>query len=263
MPTSIFLLGFLFICIQYFSPLLFFVVLQVFILAALVEFYNLADKRDLFPHKILGVLLSLIIGASFYFESFTLEMAVFTAVFLAAWYFVLYVNRLEKLPRFPSSVALTFFGPLYISFTLNFFYVLRGEKGPFVIYYLFAVIFLGDTGAYFIGKLLGRHRLVPVASPKKTWEGAFGGIVFACLGGVLAQQVLLPDMLLWKAVLFSFLIHAAAQASDPFESLFKRAAGVKDSSHLLPGHGGFFDRIDSLILATPLLYFLIRFIGLD
>jgi phosphatidate cytidylyltransferase len=124
------------------------------------------------------------------------------------------------------------------------------------------VIFVGDTGAYLIGKSVGRHKLAPLASPHKTWEGSVGGIVSACLAGIAAQQIFLPEALLWKAAVFAFVVHAAAQFSDPLESLFKRAAGVKDSSNVLPGHGGFFDRIDSMILAAPLYYYLLQYIGM-
>jgi phosphatidate cytidylyltransferase len=142
---------------------------------------------------------------------------------------------------------------------MNYFYLLRLEKGPFYIYFLFAVIFLGDTGAYLFGKLLGRHKMTPMASPNKTWEGSVGGLVFACLGAMAAQQVLLREIGILEAALSGFFVHAVAQLSDPLESLFKRAAGVKDSSNFLPGHGGFLDRIDSLILATPFFYYIIRF----
>jgi phosphatidate cytidylyltransferase len=128
---------------------------------------------------------------------------------------------------------------------------------------LFAVIFIGDTGAYAVGKLVGRHKMAPLASPKKTWEGSFGGLISACLGGFIAQQTLLPDAVWWKAVIFAFIIHVVAQMSDPLESLFKRSAGVKDSSNILPGHGGFLDRIDSLILAAPFFYYLLKFIGMS
>jgi phosphatidate cytidylyltransferase len=101
--------------------------------------------------------------------------------------------------------------------------------------------------------------MVPIASPRKTWEGGIAGIMTACLGAAAAQQVLLPDTVLWKAILCGFLVHAVAQISDPLESLFKRAVGVKDSSNILPGHGGFLDRVDSLILAAPFFYFFLMF----
>jgi phosphatidate cytidylyltransferase len=99
--------------------------------------------------------------------------------------------------------------------------------------------------------------MTPVASPNKSWEGSAGGILFACLGALAARELLLPDVVLWRALLLAVLVHAAAQVSDPLESLFKRAVGVKDSSNVFPGHGGFFDRIDSLILASPLFYYLV------
>jgi len=137
---------------------------------------------------------------------------------------------------------------------------LKFERGPFTIYFLFSVIFLGDTGAYFLGKLFGRHRMAPLASPRKTWEGSVGGVLFGILGAWLAQTILLREVDLWRALLCGALVHAVAQMSDPLESLFKRAVGVKDSSNMLPGHGGFLDRIDSLILAAPFFYYLIKYL---
>jgi phosphatidate cytidylyltransferase len=115
----------------------------------------------------------------------------------------------------------------------------------------------------YVGKALGKHKLASLASPKKTVEGAIGGLITACLAGLLIQQLLLKEAVLWKALVFAFCIHLVAQISDPVESLFKRAAGVKDSSSLLAGHGGFLDRIDSLIFAAPLFYFLLKYIGLS
>jgi phosphatidate cytidylyltransferase len=261
-PTAILLLLLVFVAIQYFSRLAFFIVLQILILIALFEFYNLAQKREHVPRKVLGVLMSVFIALSFFLEQISLEMALFACILLGAFYFVFAVNKIEKLKKFPSGVALTLFGAIYLSFTLNYFNLLREGWGPYYIYFMLAVIFFGDTGAYFFGKLLGKHKMTPVASPNKTWEGSIGGILTACIGGVLAQQLILKEALLWKAIVFAFLIHLAAQVSDPVESLFKRAAGVKDSSNMLPGHGGFLDRIDSMILAVPLFYYLLKFIGM-
>jgi phosphatidate cytidylyltransferase len=261
--TAVVLLSLVFVCIQYSSDLILFIVIQSLILASLWEFYNLASRRNHAPQRILGFAVALIIAFSFYLEAIPLGLALFAALFLCGIYYVLAINTLEKLMSFPSSIALTFFGPLILSFTLNHFLYLRQEHGPNGIYFLLAVIFIGDTGAYFIGKPLGKHKLAPLASPHKTWEGSVGGVVFACLGGIAAQQLFLPEAVLWKAAIIAFVVHVVAQFSDPLESLFKRAAGVKDSSNILPGHGGFFDRIDSMILAAPFYYYLLMYIGMN
>ncbi|MDH7512286.1 MAG: phosphatidate cytidylyltransferase [Clostridiales bacterium] len=261
MPTALVLIGLFFLLIQFGTRLVIFLVLQAIILAALVEFYSLARKKKLRPQGVLGVVLSLLIGLSFFFRpAVTLDLALFSVLFITGVYYLYSFTRLEQLPFFTQSVAVTFFGPLYLSFTLNYLFLLRFERGPFFIYFLCSVIFLGDTGAYFFGKIFGRHKMAPLASPNKTWEGSLGGIVFGVLGAWLAQAVLLQDVELWRALVCGALVHAVAQMSDPLESLFKRAVGVKDSSNLLPGHGGVLDRIDSLILASPFFYYLIRYL---
>ena len=256
--TALFLLIFVFLSIQYASRLVFFILLQGIILVSLIEFYNLSERKNLLPKKVVGVFLALLISLPFYMESVSISLVFFAGLILLVVYYILTVNKVEKLVFFPASVSVTFFGAFYLSFTLNHFNLLREEKGPFFIYFLLAVIFIGDTGAFYVGKLWGRRKLVPMASPKKTWEGSIAGIITACLGGIAAQQIFFHDISLWRAVVFAFLIHAVAQVSDPFESLFKRAAGVKDSSNILPGHGGFLDRVDSLILATPFFYYLLQ-----
>jgi len=257
--TALVLMSIIFVCIQFMPHLGYFLVLQALILASLFEFYNLPLKRNMFPQRTLGVFLALFISASFYFEEISLELALFAALLLSAVYFIIAFNRIEKMRFFSSSIALTFFGAFYLSFPLNYFYPLREERGPFYIYFLLSVIFLGDTGAFFFGKLFGRRKQVPIASPNKTWEGGLGGILFAAIGAILVQQVLLKEVILWQAILCGVLIHVVAQISDPLESLFKRAVGVKDSSNMLPGHGGFLDRVDSLILATPFFYYFIKY----
>jgi phosphatidate cytidylyltransferase len=258
-PTAIVLIGLLFVICQYAPKIVLYIFQQAFIVAALFEFYGLAGRNGLRPQKALGIGLALLVSASFYFPSFPLEVALFGGLLLSAVYFVIYFNTQEKLPYFPASFAITILGTVYLSFPLNFLYKIRLDDGPFYLYFLFSVVFLGDTGAMFFGKAFGRHKMTPVASPNKTWEGSAGGILFAIGGAVLAQQVLLRQIPLWRAVLCGVLVHAVAQVSDPLESLFKRAVGVKDSSNALPGHGGFLDRIDSLILASPFFYYLVKF----
>jgi phosphatidate cytidylyltransferase len=259
LPTSFVLLAFAFCLVQFIPPLWFLLIMQVLILASLIEFYNLFRVKKIFPQRIFGMALALIITASFYFEGFSLALALFACLFLVAVYYVISIHTLEKLASFPQSMALTFFGAFYLSFTLNHFYLLKVERGPNPIFFLLAVIFLGDTGAYLFGRLLGRRKLVPIASPKKTWAGAIGGIILGIIGGLIIHFTILKDIVLWMAILTGAVVHIVAQFSDPLESLFKRAVGVKDSSKLLPGHGGVLDRMDSLILATPFFYYFVNF----
>ncbi|MCP2619939.1 phosphatidate cytidylyltransferase [Candidatus Aminicenantes bacterium AC-334-K16] len=260
LPTALVLLAIIFVTIQFAPAWLFFIILQIIVIAALMEFYGLCHRRAVLPQRFIGLAAALVLGSTFYFPQFHLDIALFIILVMVGFYYLLISNSVEKVVLFPQSIALTFFGVLYISFTLNFAFPIRQTYGPYIIYFLFAVIFIGDTGAYFIGKMWGRRPLAPIASPKKTWEGSLGGVITACLGGVLVQQLLWPSLGWTKALVFAFFINLLAQISDPVESLFKRAVGVKDSSNLLPGHGGFLDRVDSLIFALPFFYFLVRWL---
>ncbi len=256
--TAAVLLGSLFVIIQYAPDWVFFLFGVAFVLAALFEFYHLTGKKGMGPQKALGAGMSILVLLTFFVRAVPLDAALFAAVLAAGLYYVVTVNTAEKLALFPASFATTLAGVLYIAFPLGFIFRLRLEEGPFFLYFLAAVVFLGDTGAFFIGKPFGRHKMTPVASPNKSWEGSAGGFLFAVAGAVLARFLLMPEAPIATVVLTALVVHAAAQVSDPLESLFKRAVGVKDSSNSLPGHGGFLDRIDSLILAGPLLYFIVK-----
>lgn len=256
--TAIPLLAVLAAVVQFAPPWATFLLLQVFVLGALIELFALLEGRGLRPKRLLGLLFAVLVGLSFMVPGFSLGMALGLCLLLAAFVYVADVTVVEKLPGFPGSIAATFLGAVYLAFPLGTLYAVRLENGPFGLYFLFAVIFLGDSGAYFIGRPFGRHRMTPVASPNKTWEGAAGGILFACLGALAARALFLPAVPLWKAIATAAAVHAAAQAADPLESLFKRAAGVKDSSNIFPGHGGFLDRVDSFVLAAPLYYYLVK-----
>ncbi|MFM7504774.1 MAG: phosphatidate cytidylyltransferase [Candidatus Limnocylindrus sp.] len=126
----------------------------------------------------------------------------------------------------------------------------RGETPAPWIAWLLAVVWSADTGAYLVGRQIGRRRLAPLISPRKSVEGLIGGLCAATLLGAAAAISWLDAPLVW-ALPTSFLVAAAAEAGDLIESLFKRAAGIKNSATLIPGHGGVLDRIDSLLLAAP------------
>lgn len=258
--TAVVLLGSLFLLIQYAPRWAFFVVGLGFVVAALLEFYRLNAKHGLRPQVILGEIMAVLVLLTFYFRSIPIEAPLFAAILIAGVYYVVTVNTAEKLARFPGSFAVTLVGVLYIAFPLGYVFLIRQDHGPFFLYFLSAIVFIGDSGAFFIGKPFGRHKMTPIASPNKSWEGSAGGFLFAVLGAVLARFILMPSLPLATAILTALVVDAAAQASDPLESLFKRAVGVKDSSNSLPGHGGFLDRIDSLILAAPLFYYIVRYL---
>ena len=262
--TAMVLIPLVVTAILYFPRIWFFALIQAIILAALVEFYNLPRRKKMFPKKGLGITVALIFAASFYFPTFSIMTALFAGLVMCAFYYVLTVNDVDKLAFFPASMALTYFGAVYLCFTLNHIIWLRDRHDPLLILYLLAVIFIGDSGAMFVGRWMGKHKMTPLASPNKTWEGSIGGLVTGAGGGLAFQQLFFPgDALVWKVVVFALLLQVVAQVSDPFESLFKRSSGVKDSSNLLPGHGGFLDRVDSLILAIPLFYYLLEYIGMQ
>ncbi len=261
--TAIILLPILYVCVQYSSNAVFFGVVQIVIFLALIEFYQLPRKKLIFPEKFLGVIIAVCISTAFIWPAFSLAAGLTAAFFIMIVIFVLKTNTLEKLMAYPVSAALTFFGPLYLVFTLNHIFLLRKEFGPNVIFFALTVVFVGDTGAYLIGKFWGKHKLAAITSPKKTWEGSISGIITGILGGYGISQLFFPELMSLPAVfIFSIAIQVTAQFSDLGESMFKRAAGVKDSSNLLPGHGGFFDRVDSLILVLPVFYYLIKYAGM-
>ena len=135
--------------------------------------------------------------------------------------------------------------------------------GGLTIISIMATIWICDTFAYFGGLSMGKHKLFPRVSPKKTWEGAVWGFVGAVAAMIAARQILLPYLEIHQALIIGVIIGVLGQIGDLVESLFKRDAGVKDSSALIPGHGGVFDRFDSLIFVAPVLYLYIDFVVLS
>lgn len=152
-------------------------------------------------------------------------------------------------------------GVTLIGLGLAFAVLIRdGSDGMAWLFLVLAVVFAGDIGAFYAGTRFGRHKLLPAVSPGKTVEGSLGGVCANLLVGAVGKAVALPAMD-WTGSLLCFaLLGVAGQIGDLYESAFKRAAGVKDSGGILPGHGGFLDRIDALLFALPVAYFFKKFI---
>jgi phosphatidate cytidylyltransferase len=152
-------------------------------------------------------------------------------------------------------------GIVYIPLLLSFLVSIRREPdGMTWIFLLLAVIFAGDVSAYYVGSYFGRHKLNPAISPGKTIEGALGGLAGNLLVGSTAKFFFLPALSWGPAILFFLAVGLAGQVGDLFESEFKRSSKIKDSGGILPGHGGFLDRIDALLFASPVAYLFIIYI---
>jgi phosphatidate cytidylyltransferase len=163
---------------------------------------------------------------------------------------------------------------LYVGVLGAHFVLLRNlAEGQAWLIVLLAAVFATDTGAYTVGRLFGRHLMAPRVSPKKTWEGAAGGLAFGAIAAVAAILLLDPDPPLdvfgetvagsyrtATVIAIAFGTPVVAELGDLVESALKRRIGVKDVSHLLPGHGGFLDRLDSLLFAAPWIYWVLQWL---
>ncbi len=157
------------------------------------------------------------------------------------------------------SVACEFLGSFYTFAPWRFSIELRRESAH-LLFFALALNWIGDTAAYYAGRLLGRHKLAPLVSPKKTWEGAGASVVASIAFGLLYLGYFMPLVPWWEVAGLAVLGNIAGQFGDLAESAIKRGAGVKDSGNLLPGHGGMLDRVDSSLFALPAVYLLFTLI---
>jgi phosphatidate cytidylyltransferase len=155
-------------------------------------------------------------------------------------------------PMWMGSVASLCYAPLLMAFLP----LVRGS-GPDGLNWLFfsmLITWAGDTGAYLAGRAFGRHKFAPEVSPKKTWEGFFGGIALSIAAAFLARSWFFPNLTLLDCLVLAPLLDVVGVFGDLCESLLKRSAGIKDSGKIFPGHGGILDRVDSLLFSAPVLY---------
>jgi phosphatidate cytidylyltransferase len=168
---------------------------------------------------------------------------------------VLYL-RLEDMRRILPAVAALLFGVVYIFGAWRCAWYLHGINTHWLMFAV-AINWVGDIAAYYCGRTFGRHKLAPRVSPGKSWEGAIASLVFAVLLGTLYVWKFVPGVNVPLVVGVSAAANIAGQFGDLAESAFKRGAGVKDSGAMLPGHGGWLDRLDSSLFAMPVVYFFV------
>ncbi|MFC1900626.1 phosphatidate cytidylyltransferase [Chloroflexota bacterium] len=232
---------------------------------AVLEFYRLISAFRVPPLTLFGVVWTLLFIAgrdaqllSILGPKFNIDLLVpfllTSAVVLPMVWLLLRIKKEETFASWAWTVA----GILYVGWLLGYLSALRGmEDGRNWVFFTLFVTFASDSMAYFIGSAFGKQKLSPDISPGKTWEGAIGGVIGAAVFSllfVLPTPLNLP-MSWWHAVILGIVVSIFGQIGDLAESLFKRNVGVKDSSGVIPGHGGFLDRIDSIVFAGVVVYY--------
>jgi len=239
----------------YFGGIPFLALILLLALIAVNEFYNLMRRKGFFPAYYVGNLITIFfVIFAYYALKRNWEPAHSAILTLAASAALVAGIFLKREKDTIVDVAITILGMIYVGWFLSYLIFIRSltEHGGYLFFLMFTVWAM-DITAYLVGRFLGRTPLFPSISPKKTWEGSVAGF-FICLvaAGIFSRTASLE---IGHALVLGVLIGVFGQVSDLIESLIKRDAGVKDSSNIVPGHGGVLDRIDSFVLTAPLMYY--------
>lgn len=215
------------------------------------EFFGMTHPGDR-PSQLMGLVLSALAASAVYFGHHRLLITVLAVIPLAGPLVTLL--RLGDIQTAALRACAMSTVPLFAAVPLSWLAILRRDHGPGWVVMAIMFAWFADTGGYFAGRFLGKHKLYEAVSPKKTVEGALGGIAGAFLGATLASLWFLKELPLSRSLPLALVACALGQAGDLAESLIKRSTGVKDSGAIVPGHGGILDRVDALILTSTTVY---------
>jgi phosphatidate cytidylyltransferase len=256
------------------SNAVFLVIMVLLAATGLMEFYNLAEKDGLVCFKYSGIVGGVLLMAGT-FLNLTGQLGIhnsparvndFETSFLILFVLGLCVRQFVARNNTAgiSTISTTLFGLMYVPWLLNFIQKInffQNVDGHFYLLYFVLITKFSDTGAYSVGSLIGKHKMIPRISPGKTWEGFGGAIVVSTVASLLFvhfAQDKMPAMNWIHAIILGALLSVTAVIGDLIESLFKREAGVKDSGSFFPGIGGILDLLDSLLFNAPIMYLYLR-----
>jgi len=256
--TAIIMVAFVFMAVRFLPGIYFSALLFLIICVAVLEFVKLCQPT-IFSYSIV-IVNGLIIALSFTFGVPELSLTLIIILVTTGAFFLFSIKTKEYLSTLIRDLGIQFLIFFYLFFPLYFLFEIK-SLGPNYLFIFILVVAICDSAAYVIGSIIGRHKIYPVASPNKTLEGLIGAVLFASLAGWFGPILFpLPVPIPFLTALISgAIIGLISQISDPIESLFKRAAGKKDSGSVLPGHGGLLDRLDSYIFCAPVLFFIIKY----
>lgn len=253
--VAVILLPLIYLYIMYLSPGFFLFLVSVVCILALLEFYSI--------YRISGVLrfagaflVAPVLGVSYVFREILGDVIIFSVMALLTIRLLSKKDPISSL----SDVSPPVVGLLYIPCLFTFQIQIR-EFGPEWIILLYGLVWSADSLAYYVGKGIGKRKLYTAVSPHKTVEGAFGSLVGGVVGALIVRVVLIPQLTIPSAVFIGLIIGLVSIVGDLVESMFKRDAGVKDSGVLIPGHGGILDKIDGALFAGPVLYWMMKIMG--
>lgn len=251
-----------------FHPIAFALIFATILSFSLFEFYRLVEIGGYQPSK----WVSTVSGVLFFLVCFGIAMDVipkpYGFIFVPITLFLLIFEIFSSKENTIGNSGLNLLGFIYISapFGLLNFIVLTSIDGhdstfyPWILAGVFFILWINDSGAYIIGSAFGKHKMCPNISPKKSWEGLIGGAVFGIIMGII-NAVLFQALSMTNWIVIAVLTVIFGTLGDLFQSKIKREIGVKDSGNILPGHGGFLDRLDSLLFVIPAIFIWLIFSG--
>lgn len=235
-------------------PWAFNVAVGLIAMLALHEFLVLGQKKGYHVPIVLCLLIAAVIIAAFVLDEVSVEVGMFLTLLVipASYVFKKDVSLDEALP----SSAIAVLATMYVGMLAGSLIRLRNDfpQGPRLVFFLLLVVWLGDAGAYYVGKRFGKRKLSPRISPKKTVEGLVGGVLMSIVTVTVIHFTFFRDFALLHAIIIGIILSVSGVIGDLAESMWKRSAAVKDSGTLIPGHGGFLDRFDSILFTAPILY---------
>jgi phosphatidate cytidylyltransferase len=247
----------------------FLALVDIVIFVGMLEFYGMMEAKGIKPYKAIGIICGIALSWYVYFQNGVYSNLFLTLALLSIM--TLELTRRDGLNAI-YHISTTMLGVFYIAFLASHLVLLRElplsvgldySIGSSFVFLAFMITWACDTGAYIVGTLIGKHSLLPRVSEKKTIEGSLGGLVFA-IGGALLGRAWFADFLgLQQAVILALAAGVICQIGDLVESMIKRDADVKDTSGLIPGHGGVLDRFDGLFFTAPLLFYYLKFVVLQ
>jgi phosphatidate cytidylyltransferase len=224
-------------------------------LVSFYEFSKMVVNKKIYPCFLVGFVFvaAFILNAYFHFIVNEILLLMMIPIFLLI---ELFRNKASAINNISTTLLAIFYTGFFASTLIGIreFYSVNYLNGGYIIISIFITLWMTDSAAYFVGSAIGKHKLFPRVSPNKSWEGAIAGFVFATITLVVLKIFLLRFFDWTDIIAFSIILGIFGQIGDLIESLIKRDAGVKDSSNIIPGHGGIFDRFDSLLFAAPIIY---------